>query len=323
MIEHVDPFIGSAVTDLPVPQGLAGTWWWPKPQVGNTHPGATYPFGMASVCAYSGAYPTGYGIYQLNTEGDGFRDGKPVVTLEQPALVPMLGEHPIELGVSLDVEGILARFREDERYREMFEAVFPGEDVTLENIVKAISCFERTLISIDSPYDRYSRGELGALSQAASRGLTLFFSDDLKCHDCHGGLAFSSASEQRFEIDFHNTGLYNIGGTGAYPDGGLYQHTGRAEDMGRFRVPTLRNLTATAPYLHDGSMATLEEVIDVYERGGRLIEAGALAGDGAASPYKSAFVAGFTITDEQRADLIAFLESLTDESFLGNPRFAK
>ena len=69
MIEHVDPFIGSSVTDLPAPQGLAETWWWPKPQVGNTHPGATYPFGMVSVCAYSGAYPTGYGLYQLNTEG--------------------------------------------------------------------------------------------------------------------------------------------------------------------------------------------------------------------------------------------------------------
>jgi putative alpha-1,2-mannosidase len=69
MIEHVDPFIGSAVTDLPAPQGLAETWWWPKPQVGNTHPGATYPFGMVSACAYSGAYPTGYGLYQLNTEG--------------------------------------------------------------------------------------------------------------------------------------------------------------------------------------------------------------------------------------------------------------
>ena len=69
MIEHVDPFIGSSVTDLPVPQGLAETWWWPKPPVGNTHPGATYPFGMVSACAYSGAYPTGYGLYQLSTEG--------------------------------------------------------------------------------------------------------------------------------------------------------------------------------------------------------------------------------------------------------------
>ncbi len=69
MIEHVDPFIGTAATDLPAPRGLAGTWWWPKPQVGNTHPGATHPFGMVSACAYSGAYPTGYGKYQLNTEG--------------------------------------------------------------------------------------------------------------------------------------------------------------------------------------------------------------------------------------------------------------
>ena len=69
MFEHVDPFIGTGATDLPPPQGLAATWWWPKPQVGNTHPGATYPFGMVSACAYSGAYPTGYGLYELNTEG--------------------------------------------------------------------------------------------------------------------------------------------------------------------------------------------------------------------------------------------------------------
>ena len=69
MIEDVDPFIGSSATDLPIPHGLAETWWWPKPQVGNTHPGATFPFGMVSACAYSGAYPTGYGRYQLNTEG--------------------------------------------------------------------------------------------------------------------------------------------------------------------------------------------------------------------------------------------------------------
>ena len=69
MYEYVDPFIGTDATDLPAPHGLAATWWWPKPQVGNTHPGATFPFGMVSACSYSGAYPTGYGLYELNTEG--------------------------------------------------------------------------------------------------------------------------------------------------------------------------------------------------------------------------------------------------------------
>ena len=69
MFEHVDPFIGTSATDLPEPCGLATTWWWPKPQVGNTHPGAAHPFGMVSACAYSGAYPTGYGLYDLSTEG--------------------------------------------------------------------------------------------------------------------------------------------------------------------------------------------------------------------------------------------------------------
>ena len=69
MYEHVDPFIGTGATDLPTPKGLAATWWWPKPQVGNTHPGAMHPFGMVSACPYSGAYPTGYGLYDFNTEG--------------------------------------------------------------------------------------------------------------------------------------------------------------------------------------------------------------------------------------------------------------
>ena len=69
MFEYVDPFIGTSASDLPAPHGLAATWWWPKPQVGNTHPGATYPFGMVSACSYSGAYPSGYGLYELNTEG--------------------------------------------------------------------------------------------------------------------------------------------------------------------------------------------------------------------------------------------------------------
>ena len=89
--------------------------------------------------------------------------------------------------------------------------------------------------------------------------------------------------------------------------------------MGRFRVPTLRNVAVTAPYMHDGSVATLEEVLDLYARGGRLIEDGPNAGDGAESPYKNSFVQGFDLPESDRADLVEFLHALTDESFLFDP----
>jgi cytochrome c peroxidase len=125
-------------------------------------------------------------------------------------------------------------------------------------------------------------------------------------------------------VRFHNTGLYNIGGTGAYPPGGTGVHeiSGMAADMGRFRAPSLRNVAVTAPYMHDGSIATLEEVLDHYAAGGRTIASGPHAGVGSDNPYKSGFIVGFTITAEERADVIAFLESLTDEEFLVDPRHA-
>ncbi|MEM6731210.1 MAG: di-heme enzyme, partial [Myxococcota bacterium] len=112
-------------------------------------------------------------------------------------------------------------------------------------------------------------------------------------------------------------------GLGAYPPGntGVHEITEREGDMGKFRAPTLRNIAVTGPYMHDGSIETLDEVIRTYEAGGRVIESGELAGDGRASPFKSGFVQGFTLTDQERSDLIAFLESLTDEAFLTDPRF--
>ena len=92
--------------------------------------------------------------------------------------------------------------------------------------------------------------------------------------------------------------------------------------MGRFKAPTLRNVAVTAPYMHDGSIASLDEVIDHYQRGGRLIEDGPYAGDGRLSPFKSEFVMGFELDEGERADLVAFLESLTDEALLTNERFS-
>ena len=110
---------------------------------------------------------------------------------------------------------------------------------------------------------------------------------------------------------------------GLYPDStGLIAFTGRASDMGRFRTPSLRNVAVTAPYMHDGSIATLDAVIDHYAAGGRTIASGPHAGAGGRNPHKSPRMHGFSLSSQQRADLIAFLGALTDINFLRDPRFS-
>jgi hypothetical protein len=118
--------------------------------------------------------------------------------------------------------------------------------------------------------------------------------------------------------------LYNLDGKGAFPkdNTGIYEITGRPEDMGKFRAPTLRNIAVTAPYMHDGSIATLEEALDHYAAGGRTIRNGGYKGIGSANPNKSAFVKGFKLTAREKRDVIAFLRSLTDEKFLTDARFS-
>jgi cytochrome c peroxidase len=150
----------------------------------------------------------------------------------------------------------------------------------------------------------------------------------LECHHCHTGFNFSDSTRHIntgfVSTPFHNTGLYNLDGQGSYPRGntGVFELTGKENDMGRFRAPSLRNVALTAPYMHDGSVATLQEVINLYAAGGRNITEGEFAGDGRRNPHKSGFVSGFNISDQSKADLVAFLESLTDERFIQNPRFS-
>jgi cytochrome c peroxidase len=248
-----------------------------------------------------------------------------VPSLEVQALVPMTGSDPVELGISGMEATVAARLEADPVYMPLFRASFPGEVqlVTYPNIVKAIAAFERTLISGNSPYDRYQRGDVTALSASARRGMDLFFSDRIGCAKCHSGFAFTDAAGATGEIGnpfpFHNIGLYDQDGRGAYPAGGtgLEGLTGRPEDMGRFRTPPLRNVAVTAPFMHDGSVATLSEVIDIFAAGGR-----ARMQNGVPSPLQSPLVQGFTITPEEKADLLAFLDALTDEAFLTDPRFA-
>ena len=166
------------------------------------------------------------------------------------------------------------------------------------------------------------------MDDSAARGMDLFFSERLECFHCHGGFNFTDSTTHintRIErVGYHNTGLYNLDGNGAYPSDntGLFDMTGERRDMGRFKAPTLRNIAVTGPYMHDGSIATLDEVVAHYERGGRLLDEGPYAGDGRLSPFKSEFVTGFELTAAERADLVAFLEALTDASLLNNPDLA-
>ena len=237
-------------------------------------------------------------------------------TLEAQMLVPMLNEHPIEMGLKGHEPAIVARIANDPDAAALFKEAFGvgAAGITLDRVVKAIASFERTLLSANSPLDRYLyRDDRNALGQEARRGMDLFFSDRLGCAQCHSGFNLSGPTRHTAHAtvapSFHNTGLYNINGRGAYPasDRGLLDVTHAASDMGRFRAPTLRNIAVTAPYMHDGSISTLEAAIVHYASGG--IE----------SPFKSTRLRGFEATPRDISNLVAFLSSLTDEEFLKNP----
>jgi cytochrome c peroxidase len=253
-----------------------------------------------------------------------------LATLEQQIPVPLFGQLPVELGIT-DQDEVMARLLEEERYEPLFADAFPDPETgapTMHEVNLALACFVRSLVSFGSPYDRYQQGERSALGEAELRGMTLFFSEQFECHHCHSGFNLSNSVvhvQSTFtERPFHNTGLYNIGGTGDYPpdNQGLYAHNSNPFDKGKFRPPTLRNIEVTGPYSHDGSVETLQDVLDNYLRGGRLLQEGPYAGDGALSPYKSGFLHEIPTQGSDEEDLLAFLRSLTDEDFLTDPRHA-
>lgn len=253
------------------------------------------------------------------------------VVLEQQPAVPLFGEFPVELGITeTSKTQVLANLKAEPKYTTLFAQAFPTETNTIdfEHIIKAIVTFLRGLNSFNSPFDQYEAGKTLAISASAKRGMDLFFSEQTECFHCHGGMNLSLSSYDRTQnfadVVFFNNGLYNLNGTGNYPEGGqgIYEVTGKTSDKGRFRPPTLRNIALTAPYMHDGSIPTLEAVVRHYAAGGRVITSGPYAGDGRANPNKSSFVRQFDLTEQEVQDLVAFLESLTDQSFVTNPRFA-
>lgn len=251
--------------------------------------------------------------------------------LEFQALLPMFGQEPVEMGLAGEERAVFEQLTADPVYAELFARVFPERDgaIDLYTVTRALAAFERTLISADSPYDRFKYGgQANAISAAAKRGEELFFSHKLECYHCHAGFNFSdtfATSKSAFdEIAFHNTGLYNLDAAGSYPafGEGVAQFSGKPEQTGAFRTQSLRNVSITAPYFHDGSAATLDDVIDHYAAGGRTLDLPSGKSVGADNPFKDSLVGGFALTVSERADLVAFLESLTDETFLANPAFS-
>jgi cytochrome c peroxidase len=215
-----------------------------------------------------------YGYFQ-------FWDGR-AKTLEEQALGPI--QNPIEMGETLD--GVVKRLNAVPGYRAQFQKVF-GTDVTAEGIAKAVAAFERTVLTGDSPFDRYEKGDKAALSPAAARGYELF-RGKANCTSCHVGFNLSDSL-------FHNLG---VGMDKKEPDLGRYAVTKDDKDRGAFKTPILRDLTRTAPYMHDGSEPTLESVIELYVRGGNK------------SPWLDPKMTPLTLTAGEKADLVAFLKAL-------------
>ena len=209
-----------------------------------------------------------------------------VPTLEMQALVPIQDHNEMDYNIlsvaeklNLDSTYINASIRAYNRIPDAFV------------ITRALASFQRTMLSGDSDYDR------NLLNEKEENGKELFFSDELACSSCHGTFLFTNQN-------IENNGLYEV-----YEDSGKYRLTHLQDDIGKFKVPSLRNIEITAPYMHNGSISTLEEVIEHYASGGKN------------HFNKSELITGFNITDDEKDNLIRFLKSLTDNNFTNNSFF--
>jgi cytochrome c peroxidase len=216
-----------------------------------------------------------------------FWDGR-AKSLEEQALGPI--ENPIEMKMKL--EDVVDRLNKIEGYKTQFQDIF-GTDVTKESLAKAIAAYERTILCGDAPYDRFKAGDKTALSESAQRGMKLFFGK-AACSGCHVGPNFTDNA-------FHNIG---IGMDKEKYDKGREELSGLLGDRGAFKTPTLREIARTAPYMHDGSLKTLEDVVEHYVKGGIQ------------NPWLAEDIFPLKLTDEDKKDLITFMkEGLSSEDY--------
>lgn len=216
-----------------------------------------------------------------------FWDGR-ANSLEAQAVGPMA--NAIEMGNTH--EALLSALKKIPGYRTRFKKVFGTEDFDLDHVAKAIATFERTVVSGDAPFDRYKAGMKDAMTPAQARGMDVFFKK-AKCDQCHEGANFTLNA-------FHNLG---VGQDKPKSDEGRYAVTKRPSDFGAFKTPTLREIEHTAPYMHDGSLKTLEEVVEFYNKGGK--------------PNKNLdeLMRTLNLTDAEKADLVAFLKALSGKGW--------
>ncbi|MCA9225221.1 MAG: c-type cytochrome, partial [Planctomycetales bacterium] len=226
--------------------------------------------------------------YNRILSGAQFWDGR-ADSLEAQAVGPIA--NPIEMNLPLDE--MVRKVSAIKGYAKPFERAFGTPEVTQDRVAKAIASFERTVLSGDAPYDRYKAGDQEALSEPAKRGMKLFFGK-ANCSACHSGHSFTDGG-------FHNLG---VGIKDAEPDVGRFAVSKQEGDKGSFKTPTLREIARTAPYMHDGRLKTLEEVVDYYDKGGE------------ANPQLDEEIYALKLTAEQKADLVAFLkEGLSSEAY--------
>jgi cytochrome c peroxidase len=216
-----------------------------------------------------------------------FWDGR-AKSLEDQAVGPMA--NPIEMGNTHP--GIVEKLKSIPGYRAMFKAAFDKDDFDIDDAGKAIATFERTVLSGNSPYDKYKAGNKKALTAAQVRGMDVFV-NKAKCDQCHEGVNFTLNA-------YHNLG---VGADKPNPDTGRYKVTARDADWGAFKTPTLRDIANTAPYMHDGSLKTLEEVVEYYDKGG--------------TPNKNLDekIVPLKLTAQDKADLVEFMKSLSGEGW--------
>lgn len=223
-------------------------------------------------------YNTGFNRLQ-------FWDGR-AHSLEEQAIGPI--HNPIEMGETH--ENVIKKLGKIKGYREQFRAVF-GTEVNLQDLSNAIAAYERTVVSTDSAFDKYMAGDHKAMSEAAVRGMALF-KGKARCILCHNGPNFT-------DNQFHNLGVPQVGPM--KEDFGRFSVTKAVQDKGAFKTPTLRSITETAPYMHDGAFKTLEEVVEFLNRGGGPNE------------NLSTMMKPLDLTADEQLDLIAFLKALTGE----------